>query len=65
MIDDTPIKTGIASRGEVLDSAAHSSLLAVDPVKYVNKMSNGQMLPSSAISDLSIEVSAIAEKRAC
>ena len=30
---------------EVLDSAAHSSLLAVDPVKYVNKMSNGQMLP--------------------
>jgi len=43
-IDDTPIETGIASRGEVLDSAVHSSLLAVDPVKYVNKMSNGQML---------------------
>jgi hypothetical protein len=38
-------KTGIASCGEVLDSAAHYSLLAVDPVKYVNKMLIDQMLP--------------------
>lgn len=44
-IDDTLTKTGIASCGEVLDSAAHSSLLAVDPVKYVNKMPINQMLP--------------------
>jgi len=42
---DTLTKTGIASCGEVLDSAAHSSLLAVDPVKYVYKMPIDQMLP--------------------
>uniref|UniRef100_A0A0A9EA78 Uncharacterized protein n=1 Tax=Arundo donax TaxID=35708 RepID=A0A0A9EA78_ARUDO len=41
---DTLIKTDIASC-EVLDFAAHSSLLAVDPVKYVNKMPIDQMLP--------------------
>ncbi|CAN6170921.1 unnamed protein product [Urochloa humidicola] len=44
-VDDTLTKTSIASCGEVLDSAAHSSLLAVDPVKYVNKMPIDQMLP--------------------